>query len=40
VRRAKYLESLRRYYNHNVKDKFFVVDDFGSAKETEDRRIA
>jgi hypothetical protein len=27
VRTAKYLEGLRRYYNHNVKDRFFVVGD-------------
>jgi hypothetical protein len=25
--KAKYLEGLRRYYNRNVKDRFFVVDD-------------
>jgi hypothetical protein len=25
--KAKYLEVLRRYYNRNVKDKFFVVGD-------------
>jgi hypothetical protein len=24
---VKYLEGLRRYYNHNVKDKFFMVGD-------------
>jgi hypothetical protein len=24
---AKYLEGFRRYYNCNVKDRFFVVDD-------------
>jgi hypothetical protein len=24
---AKYLKGLRRYYNHNVKDRFFVVGD-------------
>jgi hypothetical protein len=24
---TKYLEGLRRYYNHNVKDRFFVVGD-------------
>jgi hypothetical protein len=24
---AKYLEGLRRYYNHNVKDRFFMVND-------------
>jgi hypothetical protein len=24
---AKYLEGLRRYYNHNIKDRFFVVSD-------------
>jgi hypothetical protein len=24
---AKYLEGLRRYYNRNVKDRFFVVGD-------------
>jgi hypothetical protein len=27
VRMAKYLEGLRRYYNHNVKDRFFMVND-------------
>jgi hypothetical protein len=27
ARKAKYLEGLRRYYNHNVKDRFFVVSD-------------
>jgi hypothetical protein len=27
ARTAKYLEGLRRYYNRNVKDKFFVVGD-------------
>ena len=27
VRTAKYLEGLRRYYNHNVNDRFFVVGD-------------
>jgi hypothetical protein len=27
ARMAKYLEGLRRYYNHNVKDRFFVVGD-------------
>jgi hypothetical protein len=27
ARMAKYLEGLRKYYNHNVKDRFFVVDD-------------
>jgi hypothetical protein len=27
TRTAKYLEGLRRYYNRNVKDRFFVVDD-------------
>ena len=27
VRTAKYLEGLRRYYNHNVKGRSFVVDD-------------
>jgi hypothetical protein len=27
VRTAKYLEGLRRYYNSNVKDRFFVVSD-------------
>jgi hypothetical protein len=26
ARTAKHLEGLRRYYIHNVKDKFFVVD--------------
>jgi hypothetical protein len=24
---TKYLEGLRRYYNHNVKDRFFMVRD-------------
>jgi hypothetical protein len=27
ARMAKYLEGLRRYYNRNVKDRFFVVGD-------------
>jgi hypothetical protein len=27
ARTAKYLEGLRRYYNRNVKDRFFVVGD-------------
>jgi hypothetical protein len=27
ARTAKYLEGLRRYYNCNVKDRFFMVDD-------------
>jgi hypothetical protein len=27
ARTTKYLEGLRRYYNHNVKDRFFVVGD-------------
>ena len=27
VRRAKYLAILRRYYNKNVKERFFVVGD-------------
>ena len=27
VRMAKYLDSLRRYYNPNVNDRFFVVED-------------
>ena len=27
VRTAKYLNSLGRYYNHNVNDRFFVVGD-------------
>ena len=27
VRMAKYLDSLRRYYNRNVNDQFFVVED-------------
>jgi hypothetical protein len=26
ARTVKYLEGLCRYYNHNVKDRFFVVD--------------
>ena len=27
VRMAKYLDSMRRYYNHNVNDRFFMVKD-------------
>ena len=27
VRTAKYLDGLRRYYNYNVNDRFFVVKD-------------
>jgi hypothetical protein len=27
VRTAKYLAVLRKYYNKNVKERFFVVDD-------------
>ena len=27
VQMAKYLDGLRRYYNHNVNDRFFVVGD-------------
>ena len=27
IRIAKYLEGLRRYYNHNIKGRSFVVDD-------------
>lgn len=27
ARMAKYLEGLRRYYNRNVKDRFFMVGD-------------
>ena len=27
VRIAKYLDSVRRYYNHNINDRFFVVGD-------------
>jgi len=27
VRTAKYLDSMRRYYNHNVNNRFFVVGD-------------
>ena len=27
VQTTKYLDGLRRYYNHNVNDRFFVVGD-------------
>ena len=27
VRTAKYLDSMRRYYNRNINDRFFVVGD-------------
>ena len=27
VRTAKYLDSMRRYYNYNVNDQFFMVED-------------
>jgi hypothetical protein len=27
ARMAKYLEGLRRYYNRNIKDRFFMVGD-------------
>ena len=32
VQTAKYLDSMRRYYNRNINDQFFVVGDLGLHK--------
>ena len=32
VRTAKYLDSMRRYYNRNVNDRFFMVGDLVLSK--------
>jgi hypothetical protein len=37
---AKYLEGLHRYYNCNVKDRFFVVGDLVLRRKQKTKRIA
>ena len=39
VRTAKYLDGLRRYYNHNVNDRFFLVRDLVLRRKQKTDRI-
>jgi hypothetical protein len=39
ARTAKYLEGLRRYYNRNVKDRFFMVGDLVLRRKQKTERL-
>ena len=39
VRTAKYLDSMRQYYNHNVNDRFFMVGDLVLRKKQKTDRM-
>jgi len=39
VQIAKYLDSMRRYYNHNINDRFFVVRDLVLYKKQKTNRM-